>query len=66
MIDKLPDWDFINSLAKAQGVSAEARKKWRQRGSVPHRWRLPLLIAANRMGRTIPIDAFQIATKAAA
>lgn len=37
------DWNLIDQAAKALGVGKEARKKWRQRNIVPHRWRLPLI-----------------------
>lgn len=44
---------LINLLAAELGVSDEARKKWRQRGAVPHKWRLPILDLAAK--RRVPI-----------
>jgi hypothetical protein len=41
-MDKL-DWDLVDQAAKALGVGKQARRKWRQRNSVPHKWRLPLI-----------------------
>jgi hypothetical protein len=39
----------INDLAACLNVGDWARRKWRQRGSVPHRWRLPIMeLAAER------------------
>jgi hypothetical protein len=41
---------LIDLLAADLGVSEEARKKWRQRGAVPHKWRLPLIDLAAKRG----------------
>jgi hypothetical protein len=38
-------WMQIEAIAERLGVKPEARRKWRERGSVPHRWRLPILQA---------------------
>ena len=38
------DWDLIDSLAEKQGVSYWARRKWRQRNHVPHKWRWGLIL----------------------
>ena len=37
------DWSLIDKAARALGVSEAARRKWRQRGSVPHKWRIALI-----------------------
>lgn len=37
-------------LAVAHGVTADSLKKWRKRGKVPHKYRLPLLEAAQKKG----------------
>ncbi len=50
------DWNLIDQAAKALGVGKEARKKWRQRKTVPHRWRLPLI--AETDGKISP-EAFK-------
>lgn len=42
MMDEQQRWGLIDAAAKALGVNAEARKKWRKRG-VPHKWRLPVI-----------------------
>jgi hypothetical protein len=49
---------LIDRLAEELGVSAVARKKWRQRG-VPHKWRLPLLRKAAERGISLTDDAFE-------
>lgn len=36
-------WGMIDRAAAALGVKADNRRKWRERKSVPHRWRLPLI-----------------------
>jgi hypothetical protein len=36
------DWDLIDALATKHGVSYWARRKWRQRNHVPHKWRIVL------------------------
>jgi nicotinic acid mononucleotide adenylyltransferase len=41
---------LIDLLAAELGVSDEARKKWRQRGAVPHKWRLAILELATKRG----------------
>ena len=58
--------DVIDELAASLGVSPEARKKWRQRGAVPHKWRLPILDLAAKRGVKIPLGAFDAASEKAA
>lgn len=36
-------WEMIDRAAAALGVKPDNRRKWRERKSVPHRWRLPLI-----------------------
>ena len=49
--------DLIDGLAAELNVSVDARKKWRQRGAVPHKWRLPILDLARQRGLSIsPAD----------
>lgn len=43
----------IDKLAAARGVTKAAREKWRERGAVPHRWRIPLLQDAAASGCAI-------------
>lgn len=52
------DWKFIDRKARELGVADEARRKWRSRGHVPHRWRLPLLAAAAREGISLDQSIF--------
>lgn len=42
----LEQWEFIVAEAVLMGAKEEAIRKWRERGRVPHRWRLSLLNAA--------------------
>jgi hypothetical protein len=53
-------WDYIDAIAKRLGVKSEARRKWRERGSVPHRWRLPIL---QEGGGLVAISDFEIPKK---
>lgn len=56
---------LIETLAKELGVTAVARKKWRQRG-VPHRWRLPIIELAASRGVELSSNDFDRATQEAA
>jgi hypothetical protein len=38
------NWNLIDILAERQGVSYWARRKWRQRNHVPHKWRWGLIM----------------------
>lgn len=38
------DWNLIDTLAEQQGVSYWARRKWRQRNHVPHKWRWGIIL----------------------
>ena len=43
----IPDkWQAIEITAKKLGVSDEAIRKWRERGSVPGKWHLAILDAS--------------------
>lgn len=46
MTKKHLDWDLIDRLAEKLEVEYWARRKWRQRQHVPHRWRLAIIAAA--------------------
>jgi hypothetical protein len=61
MTNAIPKWAHIDAIAERLGVKIEARRKWRQRGSVPHRWRLPILQAS---GGVILADDFIILPRA--
>ena len=54
MSKSLIDWDLIDRLAEKQGVEYWARRKWRQRQHVPHKWRLAIIMASR--GRIKPWD----------
>jgi hypothetical protein len=54
-MDRKSQWEFIETLAEKLGVSAEARRKWRERG-VPGKFRLPIHRAALAAGVTIDDD----------
>ena len=55
----LPMNEQIVALAKEQGISPDSFKKWRGRGFVPHRYRLPLLQAAADKGVQISGNDFE-------
>lgn len=48
MSDAIKQWVFVETVAAELGAAPEARRKWRERGKVPHRWRLPILDAARK------------------
>lgn len=56
------DWGLINTVGERLGAGPEARKKWRQRGKVPFKWRI---LIAKDAGGLIPIDAFEGSQKPA-
>ena len=45
-MDTTLDWKLIAELGASLGVKPKALEKWRERGSVPHRWR-PKIIRAS-------------------
>lgn len=54
----MKQWDTINTLAESLGVSIEARRMWKMRGAVPHRWRLSILALAKRRRKRLSARAF--------
>lgn len=56
--------DIIASLANELGdpaVTAEAIRKWKARGRVPHRLRLPITVLAKRRRLPLSADDFDFA-----
>lgn len=49
------NWRTIRHLAVANGVSESSIQKWKQRGCVPHRWRIPFLTDASATGLSLTI-----------
>lgn len=50
------DWSVLKQAASALGVTEKAFEKWRERKSVPHKWRLRI----NRWSKgRISLDAFE-------
>lgn len=49
------DWRLIGRIATSLGVQPRTLEKWRERGSVPHKWRLPIIRASNG---EVALDAF--------
>jgi len=39
-----PKWEQIEAAAKELGVSDEAFRKWSERGSVPGKWQVPIIL----------------------
>ena len=58
--------ELIDKIARDLGVTFEARKKWRQRKCVPHRWRLPIIRAAEKCGVTLDEQVFDWTAEPAA
>lgn len=54
----MKQWSLINELAEALLVSQGTRRQWKMRGTVPHRWRLPLLALARRRRKRLSPRAF--------
>jgi sialic acid synthase SpsE len=52
------EWNLICQLADARGVSKAAISKWRERASVPHKWRIQLMQDAAKDGHFLPVSAF--------
>ena len=48
------DWELIAKTALSLGVTKKNLEKWRERKSVPHKWRLPIIKEAG-----LSIDAFE-------
>ncbi len=40
------NWDIVAETALRLGVSGDAIRKWRERGSVPGKWHLPIISAS--------------------
>jgi hypothetical protein len=57
------DWTVVEAAARSLGVTAVALKKWRQRGSVPHRWRLPIIRSSNGQLSLAAFDEFEVALR---
>ncbi len=51
-------WALVDRCAAELDILPETRRKWRERNSVPHRWRLPLLQVFARHGRVVGLDFF--------
>jgi len=64
-MSEVEQWEFIAAEAAQLGAKDEAIRKWRERGKVPHRWRLPLMNAAKskrkRLDETIFDNVPQVA-----
>ena len=48
------DWELIAKTALSLGVTKKNLEKWRERKSVPHKWRLRIIREAG-----LSIDAFE-------
>jgi hypothetical protein len=62
MIKRTIDWDLVERAALQLGVSRFAVDKWRQRQTVPHKWRPHLVIHTNG---AISWKQFELLDKAA-
>ena len=55
-----PDWKLLRKLARDLGVSDKAFWKWKERGCVPHKWRIPLIQVS---GGYVSLSSFDAAQK---
>ena len=46
-------WDEIEEIGAALGASEGARRKWRERGAVSHKWRFPIAQEALKRGKAV-------------
>lgn len=51
------DWKLIGFIAETLGVEANTVEKWRERKSVPHKWRIRLILESK--GRLTIDDVFE-------
>lgn len=47
---------LIEAIAADLGVRFHALNKWRQRGYVPYRWRMPIMVEATKRGQVLTYD----------
>jgi len=57
-MDRSDQWKFIEREAPSVGASTHAIQKWRDRQSVPHKYRMALLVQAAGMGFALSPEAF--------
>jgi hypothetical protein len=62
MTKKAIDWDLIEQAALQLGVTRFAVDKWRQRQTIPHKWRPHLVI---KTGGMVSWKHFELLDKAA-
>lgn len=41
------NWPAVLAIAERLGVSYAARMKWKERGSIPHKWRRSVILASD-------------------
>lgn len=56
--------DIIATLAAERDISADTIRKWRERGSVPHKERLPLVMMAKKRALALSAGDFEFRPKA--
>jgi hypothetical protein len=47
MATRKVEWATVLAIAARLGVSYAARMKWKERGSVPHKWRRAIILASD-------------------
>lgn len=45
------DWELVERIAGELGVTPHACAKWRQRNSIPHKWRLSIVLKSGGLVR---------------
>ena len=56
-------WELIKELARGLGVNQSAVQKWRQRGGVPHKFRLVMMDMAEDRGDVLKSTDFDLVSK---
>ena len=55
MVERTLEWKVIEVTARKLGVGEKALEKWRERRSVPHKWRIAIIRASEGL---VSIDDF--------
>lgn len=60
--NKPPKWTEIEAIAKRLGVSDWALRKWAERGNVPGKWHVPIIVESK--GKVTARDFVEVAKPA--
>lgn len=51
-------WQTVQTLAEELPIKKETTTKWKQRGNVPSKWRIPLFQLSQAKGLALRLDDF--------